>query len=495
MGASDHSTRRTGASRRAVASLALVAALCAACSSESGAASNLARPASSIQPAPNYTDVCAPLGGDSTSTCLRVTLDAIDTARQLQGVGPMMLPANFAQLSVPEQLFIAVDEERVDRGLAPFPGLSPALDRGAQQAAKSAQLPARLGGAYSEVNQEWIGAVDNGLDADYQWMYFDGPDSGVPQCSRSQTSGCWVDRQIVLHRFGVGPPRDGSRLGPLGRHFTRRSWRVIAGGDPGRGVSRRRESYAYTWKEALAAMAVGTLQPLPAIPSSESDTGIPDPSTNIEPVPDYTEICAPSGLDNSSTCLDAVLAAVNHAHALEGIRPMVLPPDFGHLTVPDQLFVAVNLERVDRGLAPFVGLTAALNDNAQRGADDANDPPDPGRDYALDDAEWAGGSSNGLDAVYGWMYDDGYDSGNLDCIRRDASGCWGHRKGHPRRLRLRGQSRHGSCGGHHAATPTAGTMAARRWRSPWPSPMRPSTPSPTAGARSRPRCRASGLSA
>ena len=108
---------------------------------------------------------------------------------------------------------------------------------------------------------------------------------------------------------------------------------------------------------------------------------------------------------------------------------MVLPLDFGHLTVPEQLFVAVNLERVDRGLAPFVGLTAALNHNAQVGANDANDPPATGRAYALDDAEWAGGSSNGLDAVYGWMYDDGYDSGNLDCIRRDASGCWGHRKG------------------------------------------------------------------
>ena len=27
------------------------------------------------------------------------------------------------------------------------------------------------------------------------------------------------------------------------------------------------------------------------------------------------------------------------------------------------------------------------------------------------------------------MYDDGYDSGNLDCLRRGAAGCWGHRKG------------------------------------------------------------------
>ncbi len=27
------------------------------------------------------------------------------------------------------------------------------------------------------------------------------------------------------------------------------------------------------------------------------------------------------------------------------------------------------------------------------------------------------------------MYDDGFDSGNLDCLHRDAAGCWGHRKG------------------------------------------------------------------
>ena len=108
---------------------------------------------------------------------------------------------------------------------------------------------------------------------------------------------------------------------------------------------------------------------------------------------------------------------------------MVLPLGFAQLSVPDQLFVAVNLERVDRGLPPFGGLTAGLNKNAQRGADDANDPPDAGQAYVLEDAEWAGGSSNGLDAVYGWMYDDGYNSGNLDCTRRGAPGCWGHRKG------------------------------------------------------------------
>jgi hypothetical protein len=188
------------------------------------------------------------------------------------------------------------------------------------------------------------------------------------------------------------------------------------------------DPFAYTWKEALVATATGTLAPLRGIPASESNTGIPDPTTNVAPMPDFTRVCA-SGLDNSPACLGTALAAINHAHAVEGVRPMVLPPDYAQMGVPEQLFVAVNLERVDRGLAPFGGLTTSLDRNAQRGADAADDPPDPGRGYDLDDAEWAGGSSNGLDADYGWMYDDGYNSGNLDCERRGASGCWGHRKG------------------------------------------------------------------
>jgi hypothetical protein len=99
------------------------------------------------------------------------------------------------------------------------------------------------------------------------------------------------------------------------------------------------------------------------------------------------------------------------------------------LSTSEQLFVAIDLERVDRGLAPFAGMTAALDHNAQVGADRDDDPPDPGPSYLLYDSDWAGGSVNALDAVYGWMYDDGYDSGNLDCLHRGAAGCWGHRKG------------------------------------------------------------------
>lgn len=384
-------------------------------------------PSQSIVPTPDYSNSCAPVGGDSSSTCLRLTLEAIDAARAGEGLRPMMLPSDFAQLSVPEQLLVALDRERVDRGLAPFAGLSTALDADAQKGAGTAELPPRPGRDYASVDAEWIGAVDNGLDADYQWMYNDGPDSGVPNCSDTQTSGCWADRQIVLERFGSRHLVMGAAFDPTGD--------TSPGDQGGSSLAATLASddhpsvYAYSWRDALVATKAGTMRPLRAIPASESNAGIADPAGNVLPDPDYTRVCADNGLDNSPACIGAALEAINHAHALEGIRPMVLPSGFAQLSVPEQLFVAVNLERIDRGLSPFSGLTNDLNQNAQRGADQANDPPDPGQSYVLDDAEWAGGSSNGLDAVYGWMYDDGFDSGNLDCLHRGAAGCWGHRKG------------------------------------------------------------------
>ncbi|MGD0746400.1 MAG: hypothetical protein ABSB68_01140 [Acidimicrobiales bacterium] len=408
----------------AVLPLALFLAGCSAGGHSDGA---LADPSHSVSPTPNYTDVCAPIGADTSSPCLRITLEAIDGARAAEGLRPMRLPADFAQLTIPEQVFVAVDSERVDRGLVPFTGLTTALDGEAQKGADAARLPPRPGAAYAAVDTEWIGAIDNGLDADFQWMYDDGPNSGVPDCSTGKTSGCWADRRIVLDRFGSRHLVMGAAFDPAGD---------TSPGDKGgsslaatfAASTSRAGAYSYSWKQAEAAMAAGTLRPLRSIPSSESDTGISDPRGNVPPVPDYTRVCA-SGLDDSPACIEAALAAINHAHSLEGIRSMVLPSGFAQMSVPDQLFVVVNLERVDRGLPPFRGLTAALDQNAQRGADSANDPPDPGRAYVLDDAEWAGGSSNGLDADYGWMYDDGFDSGNLDCLRRGAAGCWGHRKG------------------------------------------------------------------
>ena len=384
-------------------------------------------PARSVTPDPDYFENCAPVGVDTSGPCLRITLDAIDRSRAGEGLRPMALPSDFGRLSVPEQLFVAVDRERVDRGLAPFTGLTTTLDTDSRQGADAARLPTEPGRAFHSVATEWIGDVDNGLDADFAWLYHDGPGSGVPGCAGDRTAGCWADRRIVLARLGSHGLVMGAAYDPTGdttnqdRGGSSLAATLATTDAPGR--------YAYTWTQALAATAAGTLRPLRAVPASESDSGISDPRHNVAPVPDYTRACADGGVDNSPSCLGAVLQAINHAHAREGVPPMVLPPGFGQLSIPDQLFIAVNLERVDRGLPAFGGTTASLDQNAQNGADDADDPPDPGRSYELDDSEWAGGSSNGLDAVYGWMYYDGFDSGNLDCLRRGSAGCWGHRKG------------------------------------------------------------------
>jgi hypothetical protein len=408
--------------------LTLLLAGCAAVGQSSGpSGGGLGAPARSVNPVPDYLDNCAPVGIDTSSPCLRITLDAIDRARADEGLRPMSLPADFGRLTVPEQLFVAIDRERVDRGLAPFTGLTAALNADAQQGAQAARLPTRPGKGYGSVATEWIGEVDNGLDADFEWLYHDGPDSGVPGCSGNKTAGCWFDRHLVLGHLGSRDLVMGAAYDPTGDMS-----REDRGGSSlaaTLATSTRAEDYTYTWRQALASMAAGQLRPLAAIPASEADTGVSDPKHNVAADPDYTQDCFAGGIDNSPSCLAAVLQAINHAHALEGIRRMVLPTDFAQLSIPDQLFVVVNLERIDRGLPAFGGLTTALNRNAQRGADTADDPPDLGQSYDLEDAEWAGGSSNGLDADYGWMYDDGFDSGNLDCLHRGAAGCWGHRKG------------------------------------------------------------------
>ena len=177
----------------------------------------------------------------------------------------MRLPADFAGLTVPEQLFVAVDSERVDRGLAPFAGLSAALDLDARKGAEAAQLPPSPGAAYAAVDTEWIGAVDNGLDADFQWMYDDGPNSGVPDCSGTRTSGCWADRRIVLDRFGPRHLVMGAAFDPTGD---------TSPGDKGGSSlaatfatsASRSGGYSYSWSQAEAAMTAGTLRPLRSDP-------------------------------------------------------------------------------------------------------------------------------------------------------------------------------------------------------------------------------------
>jgi hypothetical protein len=133
-------------------------------------------------------------------------------------------------------------------------------------------------------------------------------------------------------------------------------------------------------------------------------------------------------------CVPNELAAMNRARHAESIGGFALPRNFNKLTVPDQLLVLTDIERVSRGEEPIPGIMAQLNPDAQQGAA-AN--ADPLLSSATDIAGATGAYAsnyaaavNTLDANYEWMYTDGWDGKdtlNGVCTSASAAGCWGHR--------------------------------------------------------------------
>jgi hypothetical protein len=150
-----------------------------------------------------------------------------------------------------------------------------------------------------------------------------------------------------------------------------------------------------------------------------------EPATSSSPSQATFQAC--DGAPDSAGCISSALSDIDAARAAEGVRPMQLPGDFASMNVPQQLLVVTNLERVDRGLAPVAGLAADLDSAAASAAAADQDPMlnhFNGTELA---SNWAGGISSTLLADFVWMYDDGPGSGNLDCHRAGARGCWGHR--------------------------------------------------------------------
>ena len=137
--------------------------------------------------------------------------------------------------------------------------------------------------------------------------------------------------------------------------------------------------------------------------------------------------------DRGVACTNFVLRAINRARHLEGVRSMTLPSNWYRLSTAQQLFVVIDLERVDRGLPPYLGLNSALSRSAQSGAHATRDPNvAPGFPMDAMGSTWAGASSV-LEADFSWLYDDGWGgsaaaTSNYDCTSPTAPRCWGHRE-------------------------------------------------------------------
>lgn len=150
--------------------------------------------------------------------CLHFILRAINHARRREGVRRMALPANFQNLSVPEQLFVLANLERTARGLPPYLGLNAHLTSEAQRSADQGGDPSLAPGFAVGVDAQGYygmgGAWSSGftpLAADYFWMYDDGWGGSAHTfniaCTSASAAACWAHRDQLLGydpRFNPG---------------------------------------------------------------------------------------------------------------------------------------------------------------------------------------------------------------------------------------------------------------------------------------------------
>jgi hypothetical protein len=177
----------------------------------------------------------------------------------------------------------------------------------------------------------------------------------------------------------------------------------------------------------LAAGVASALVVITGAPLDAEATAVLPPDNPSASVPPQVMPACTTVDDDSAGCIDSVLHNINYARSLEGLGPLVLPPDYATDSVTVQQLVLTDEERGDRGLLPeYSGLDSALNSAALTGARASTDPGLPsgfqgpgGSIFAQDDTP--------LGADFAWMYDDGYGGTNRDCTSPTGSGCWGHR--------------------------------------------------------------------
>jgi hypothetical protein len=153
-----------------------------------------------------------------------------------------------------------------------------------------------------------------------------------------------------------------------------------------------------------------------------------DPSSNITlPATGVPSACAtdPTG----PQCENAAIVDLDAARTRIGLGQYLLPRDFVSLAPTTQLFILTNLDRVAYGIKPIAGLNHRLDAAAAQGVRSATDPVYPAGMPPVDGwaSNWASGYQNALFAYYGWVYDDGFGSGNLSCTSPRSQGCWAHR--------------------------------------------------------------------
>jgi hypothetical protein len=128
--------------------------------------------------------------------CDLASLRAIDAVRSGEALPPLALPPDYEDLDMVQQLVVVTNAERAARGLPAWHGPDRALGQLVVQAISAGQDPTGPAGT------TWASNIATGvltvLQADYEWMYNDGPGGTNAGCTAANRSQCWDHRANIL---------------------------------------------------------------------------------------------------------------------------------------------------------------------------------------------------------------------------------------------------------------------------------------------------------
>jgi len=184
---------------------------------------------------------------DSSPRCVAADLARIDAARAGEGVNAMFLPADYATLSGAEQQFVVINLERVDRGVPAVVGLTAPITTLAAAGANAGTDPGFSASGLSWGGSIWAAGFPSTLEADFAWMYNDGPGSDNIACTPADPSGCWGHRDIILAN-----PAGARLVGGAAVAFTHAANQYAAELQQPTGAQ---PALVYSWATAVAAGA------------------------------------------------------------------------------------------------------------------------------------------------------------------------------------------------------------------------------------------------
>jgi len=165
-------------------------------------------PSSNIMPSAAMDQYC--FSATTAIQCDQASLAQIDVALLSESYGPLVLPSDFEQLSPVQQVVAVANAERQVRGLPVEPENSQ-WDDLAYQGAVAGTDP--TGPPYASWGSNLASGFLRPLEADFVWMYDDGPGSNNIACTPSNPSGCWGHRNNILNN--LAPAQMGAAEYPI----------------------------------------------------------------------------------------------------------------------------------------------------------------------------------------------------------------------------------------------------------------------------------------